>query len=168
MKGRDQDSFDGRRKRRDRLIRELEHDPYKSKLKLSEPTYCPRCEAVYQNGRWQWLAPPEDAATHTCPACRRLEEGVPGGYLTVEGPFLTDHRDEITHLIRNVEAREKTERPLLRIMDLTTTPDGAIEVTFTDAHLARGAGEALHRAYQGELDYRYQKEEAQLRVYWRR
>jgi hypothetical protein len=37
-------------------------DPYKLRLKLSEPTRCPACGAVYQEGRWQWMElPPANA-----------------------------------------------------------------------------------------------------------
>jgi hypothetical protein len=39
-------------------------------------------------------------------------------------------------------------------------------VTTTDIHLARGMGEALHRAYQGELEYHYNPEQNLLRVIW--
>jgi hypothetical protein len=46
-------------------------------------------------------------------------------------------------------------------------PDGLL-FTFTDAHLARGIGEALHHAYQGELEYAYAKEDIMLRVTWSR
>jgi hypothetical protein len=41
-------------------------------------------------------------------------------------------------------------------------------LTLTDAHLARGIGEALHRAYEGEIDYQYTKEDIMLRVTWTR
>lgn len=37
---------------------------------------------------------------------------------------------------------------------------------FTDAHLARGIGEALHHTYQGHLDYHHEKGEVLLRVHW--
>ena len=33
-------------------------DPYKLRRKLSEPTRCPACGAVYQEGRWQWMELP--------------------------------------------------------------------------------------------------------------
>jgi len=41
-------------------------------------------------------------------------------------------------------------------------------ITFTDAHLTHGIGEALRHAYQGELDARYTDEDALLRVSWSR
>ena len=40
--------------RGDRLMRERVHDPYKTRLKLRDPTLCPQCGAVYSKGRWHW------------------------------------------------------------------------------------------------------------------
>ena len=71
------------------------------------------------------------------------------------------------HLIHNYEARERKEHPLKRIMDTEEQDDGLM-LTFTDAHLARGIGDALHHAYQGEIDYQYTKEDIMLRVTWTR
>jgi hypothetical protein len=34
--------------------------------------------------------------------------------------------------------------------------------------LARSIGDAIHHAYQGELDYRYPEGSGVLRVHWRR
>ena len=39
--------------RHDRLLQETQHDTYKSKGKLHEPTVCPDCGAVFHAGRWQ-------------------------------------------------------------------------------------------------------------------
>jgi hypothetical protein len=46
--------------------------------------------------------------------------------------------------------------------------DDGVLVTTTDSHLARRIGGALRRAYQGELDYAYNKEDDSLRVEWKR
>ncbi|HIP53007.1 MAG TPA: ATPase [Chromatiales bacterium] len=157
-----------RQGRRDRLLRELEHDPYHLKFKFKEPTACPECGAVFHEGRWTWMEePPGDAHSHLCPACQRIRDKVPAAFLTIKGEFFGAHRDEIMHLIRNYEERERQEHPLKRVMGMDEIEDG-LEVTFTDAHLARGIGEALHDAYQGELDYQYTKEDIMLRVRWER
>jgi hypothetical protein len=48
-------------------------------------------------------------------------------------------------------------------------PEGRpMEITTTDAHLGRGIGEALHHAYQGDLDYHYTDKKYLVRVHWRR
>ncbi|MBI4640346.1 MAG: ATPase [Candidatus Tectomicrobia bacterium] len=152
---------------RDRLIREWVHDPYKSKSKLPEPTVCPECGAVFHKGRWQWADKPAHAHEERCPACLRVHDKYPAGFLTLEGQFLQEHREEILNLARNKEAQARAEHPLQRIMKIEEQED-RILVTTTDTHLARGIGEALHHAYQGELDFHYSEEGSILRVSWRR
>lgn len=153
--------------RHDRLLRELDHDPYHSKQKLSEPTVCPNCRAVYVKGRWSWGDAPPGATEHLCPACQRVKDRVPAAFLTLRGEFFTTHKDEIMGLTHNYEEREKHEHPLKRIMDIEAQPEGTV-ITFTDAHLARGIGEAIHHAYEGEIDYQYTKGDIMLRVVWER
>lgn len=153
--------------RGDRLVEEWDHDPYHARLKLSEPTVCPDCGAIFTKGRWGWGQAPEDAHETRCPACQRIRDRVPAAFLTLSGEFRKDHEEEIQNLIRNYEQREKAEHPMKRIMDMQETDDG-LTVTFTEPRLARGIGEALHRAYEGELDYQYSKGETMLRVSWHR
>jgi len=153
--------------RRDRMVQETRHDPYQAKHKLPEPTVCPQCGAVFHDGRWQWLARPAGADEELCPACHRIHDGYPAGFVTVEGSFFKQHREELLHLVRNEETRAKAEHPLKRIMQIEDKDDGLL-VTTTDIHLARGIGEALHHAYQGELEYHYNERENLLRVVWSR
>ena len=154
-----------RRTRRDRLIREYEHDTYKIRAKLPEPTVCTECSALFHRGRWQWESAPADAHRTLCPACHRIQDRYPGGYLTLTGPFLQQHRSEILHLARNVEARERATHPLRRIMGLEEEDDRVV-ITTTDMAMARTLGDAVHHAYKGELDYRYTDEANILRVQW--
>lgn len=153
--------------RRDRLLREHDHDPYQMRGKLPEPTACPECGAMYRDGRWTWGAPPVDAHRALCPACRRVRDGYPGGEVRLGGGFLQDHREEIVRLAEHVAKREGGEHPLRRIMRIDDE-DGEILVTITEGDLARAIGEAVHHAYQGELDYHYVEEERFLRVRWHR
>ena len=71
------------------------------------------------------------------------------------------------NLIHNYEQHEKTEHPLKRIMGTEEQAEGTV-ISFTDAHLARGIGEAIHHAYEGDIDYQYTKEDIMLRVTWAR
>ena len=153
--------------RHDRLLQEAVHDTYKTKGKLPEPTVCPDCGAVFHTGRWQWLDKPKDAHQASCPACHRIRDHFPAGYVSLAGEFLATHEPEILQLIRHRETREKTEHPLQRIMDIEKTEHGTV-VTTTDIHLARGIGEALHHAYQGDLEFHYNTEQNLLRVNWSR
>lgn len=153
--------------RRDRLIEEARHDPYRALRKPPEPTVCPQCGAVFHEGRWQWLAKPANAHEETCPACRRIEDELPAGFVSIGGTFFRENREELLRLVRNEEARAKAEHPLKRIMKIEDAEDGVL-VTTTEIHLARGIGEALHNAYQGELEFHYNENENLLRVVWER
>lgn len=153
--------------RRDQLRPERVHDTYKLRKKLAEPTVCDGCGAVYHAGRWQWGAPTAEAGRIVCPACQRIRDDYPAGYVDVGGDFFATHRGEILSLLRHHEGREKGQHPLARIMAVTDTPTGVL-VTTTDLHLARELGEALHHAYQGELAFHYNEAENRLRVHWQR
>lgn len=156
-----------RQKRQDRLIQERDHDPYQADRKIKSPAKCPDCGAVYISGRWTWQQAAADAIEHVCPACRRIADRVPAAFLTLRGKFIHEHRDEILSLVRNYEAREQKEHPLKRIMGREEQEDELV-LSFSDAHLARGIGAALHNAYEGKLDYEYSKGDIMLRVTWSR
>lgn len=152
--------------RSEHMLQEHVHDAYKLKGKLQEPTVCPQCNAVFHEGRWQWRPAPAEAHRKTCPACHRIRDHYPAGFLTLQGKYFATHSEEIMNLVRNMEKRERAEHPLKRIMAVEDKKDGGVLVTTTDTHLARGMGEALHHAYQGELKFHYNKEENLLRVSW--
>lgn len=152
---------------RTQLFPERVQDSYKSGKKLPSPTLCPECSAVFSDGRWTWQEQPNASHRELCPACHRIHDRLPSGYVRLEGEFLLEHRGEMLDLIRNIEAREKAAHPLKRVMDIVDE-DGGVLVTTTDIHLAHGIGEALHRAYKGSLDLHYSPDEILLRVRWSR
>ncbi|MBS1170905.1 MAG: hypothetical protein H6R01_1823 [Burkholderiaceae bacterium] len=149
------------------LMDEIVHDPLQDLGKLAEPAVCGTCKAVYHKGHWQWLASPPNAYLVQCPACKRVQQKLPAGYVTISGEFARSHEAELLALIHNLETREKQEHPLKRIMNIEHA-DGAIEITTTDIHLAHGIGEALHHAYKGELESHFNDAEYLLRVHWQR
>ena len=153
--------------RNDGIFQEREHDAYKARGKFAEPTACPGCGAIFHKGRWQWGEAPEGAHHESCPACQRMHDHYPAGFIMLNGKFLVDHRDDIMNLVHNREKLEKAEHPLKRIMAIGEQ-DGATLITTTDINLARGIGEALQHAYRGDLDYHYNPEQNLLRVSWSR
>jgi NMD protein affecting ribosome stability and mRNA decay len=152
---------------REQLLQEFDHDSYKAVGKLREPTRCPECGATFQNGRWIWGTAPAGAHEERCPACHRIHDHFPAGVVALKGAFLQEHRDDILHLVRNHETKEKAEHPLQRIIAIEDAADGMV-VTTTDPHLARDIAQALRNAYKGELEMHYSKEENLLRATWRR
>jgi hypothetical protein len=147
------------------IFQERVQDAYKAKGKLREPTACSQCGAVFLEGRWQWQQAPANAHRTICPACHRIHDHYPAGFLTMKGEFFRTHRDEIMRLVYNQEQHERKEHPLKRIMEVEERDDITL-VTTTDIHLVRGIGEALHRAYKGELGFNYNPEQNLLRVSW--
>jgi NMD protein affecting ribosome stability and mRNA decay len=153
--------------RREQLLQELVHDSYRPAKKLKGATVCPQCGLVFGNGRWTRDAAPDGARKQRCPACQRANDRFPAGYVTLEGPFLREHREEITRLVRNCEAKENAEHPLERILSVSPSVEG-VEVTTTGTHLAREIAERVHDAYKGELQLNYSREDHLLRARWRR
>jgi len=144
---------------------EAARDSYKVKRKLSEPTLCPGCGAVFTEGRWQWREL-SNAHEALCPACHRQQDNFPAGFLSIDGDFAVAHEAEIMGMVYAHEQREKVKHPLKRVMNIEQQPGGFL-VTTTDAQLARVIGEALHQAYHGNLDFIAGSQENLLRVHWK-
>ena len=143
------------------------NDAYRSARKPRGPMQCPRCGTVFRRGRWSWGAAPAGARRSLCPACRRIEERYPAGYVNISGSFSRAHRDEILQRVRNCEAREKAEHPLERIMAIETVSDGVL-VSTTSVHLARMLAHRLQQSFKGDLSVSYNKEDNLLRARWSR
>ena len=154
--------------RKDRLIKEYIHDPYFTKEKYPDPSVCTKCGVVFHNGIFEWIEPPpKNAAKIICPACRRIADKYEGGIVHLEGEFLEKHKDEILNLIKNVEEEEIKYRPLERIISIEDKGNEIIIKT-TYEHLARRIGEAVHRAYKGDMKLQYPEGMKYVRVWWKR
>ncbi|RJX30810.1 MAG: ATPase [Oxalobacter sp.] len=149
------------------VFSDIEQDPFADRKKLPEPSTCRDCGATYSKGNWKWGITPQNTHPTICSACKRIRENMPAGFVSIQGPFAREHKDEILNLVRHFAARQKTEHPLKRIISISNDGHGQI-ITTTDIHLARGIGGALQKAYKGELDYQYNHAEYLLRVRWLR
>lgn len=148
-------------------MKDARHDVYKERRKLEEPTRCPRCGSVFTNGRWSWDVVSGVTKEATCPACRRIQDDYPAGYVELSGEFFQSHQQDILNLIENVETAEKMEHPTERVIAVRRDGDTTI-VTTTGIHLARRMGDALKRAYKGDLELQYGESDDHLRVFWSR
>jgi len=154
--------------RKDKLIKEYIHDPYFTKEKYHDPSVCKKCGVVFHDGIFQWMKEiPANAEEMICPACKRLDDNYEGGVVILKGNFLSEHKDEILNLIKNTEEEEMAYRPLERIITIKDNGD-EITITTTYEHLARRIGEAVHKAYKGNLELKYTEERKYIRVLWER
>jgi len=154
--------------RKDKLIKEYIHDPYFTKAKFHDPSVCEKCGVVFHDGIFQWMDKiPAGASKIVCPACRRIEDKYEGGVVHLKGEFLQNHKDEIMNLIKNTADEEMAYRPLERIISIEEK-DGEIIIKTTYEHIARRIGEAVHRAYKGDLKIQYPEGQKYARVFWER
>lgn len=140
-------------------------DPYQAQQKLHEGTVCPQCGAVYHDGRWQWVPRTEAAHEQLCAACRRINDKFPAGIVTLRGDFAREHKDEMIRVARHQEDAEKKEHPLNRIMSIAEDTQGIV-INTTDIHLPRRIGEAVKRAFHGEIDAHFEEDGYFVRVNW--
>ena len=154
--------------RLDRFIQQKSHDPYDLGRKYTEGMYCPRCGARYHQGRWRWSEKDNTSGEpQLCPACRRILDNFPAGEIRISGKYVNNHRNEIVNLIQNVIREEEARSPLKKVIDFTLEGD-RLTVSLTDDHLARHIGEAVHRAYDGDLAIKYSEGEKFVRLHWHR
>jgi hypothetical protein len=87
--------------------------------------------------------------------------------VTLTGPFLAEHRDEILRLIANEEKRAREKNPLERIMSLSQGQEQLV-LTTTDEKLAQRIGRELHKACGGTVTYNWSHNNKFVRVRWER
>ena len=126
---------------------------------------CQKCGIVEHAGKWYFGAPPLAQLTSgLCPACERVRDEYPAGTLRIPARFLA-RRDELLGLIRNVEAAEKPDHPLERLMAIEES-DGHLVVTTTGVHLAREIAHKLAKQFHQKPRFRYADGEELVHVDW--
>ena len=144
------------------------HDPYRMLRKPPEPSWCPHCGAVFEEGRWQWKERLAASAPQVaCPACRRERAGDAAGTLHVHGPYFAEHREELLQRLLHFAEHEVAEHPQQRILSIQDEVDGVL-VSTTSVRLARGLGQALRRAHQGTLQMQLSPDQDLMRLDWSR
>jgi len=149
-------------------------DPYLLEMKPEEAAICRECRAVFAGGRWQLYdqAGPElRRASHVvetlCPACHKIHDRQPGGIVSLTGRFLKEHDTEIINLINHENRSAMNINPLERIMDIERSEDG-LTVYTTNEKLAQKIGRAVHKAYSGDVEYKWSEDTRLARVNWHR
>jgi hypothetical protein len=140
-------------------------DPYQPSVKPREPTACRQCLAVYHLGRWQWMPKSAGAREDLCPACRRINDRMPAGIVTLHGPLSSERAMEMSALARHQEDAEREQHPVNRIIAIEQG-EGSVVITTTDIHLPRRIAEAVKRAYHGQLDIDFDEDAYFVRADW--
>jgi len=143
---------------------DIRSDPYAYKAK-PQPAICSDCQVVFHQGHWKWEAAPKQAVQIVCPACQRIKDNLPAGYVELSGEFLEQHKEDILNLMKNEAEYARSKHPLHRIMEIRQQ-NGIVTITTTDVHLARRLGDAVKNAYKGELQLNYQEAKSLMRVTW--
>jgi hypothetical protein len=161
------------------ITKRVDHEAgrHRTPRAAAEPATCIRCGAVYAERRWTLADTPKKvgkpkhwhpADKVLCPACKQQQEGIPSGFVYLDGAFLLAHRDEIERLLHNEAERGAVDNPLAKIMNLNTDEKGRLTVTTTTEHLAARLGRALEKAFDGEVRFDFSHENKLARVYWHR
>jgi len=150
--------------------RDQKRDPYLNETPPGEPLRCPVCGNIYRKKRWYRSDQVEiDKGTrvgsYTCPGCRKVQDRYYRGELTIQGQFLSDHHDEISHLIQNEVHKRQQKNPLSKLVEVEVEGN-SVKFQTTNGKLAELLGRSLENAYQGELEI--QKSEHVTRVQWTR
>jgi len=143
-------------------------DVYVPKEGFGDGTSCRQCGMVYKNKRWTLEGGAAAGGIQIlCPACKRMEDHTPAGVVHLSGAYLQDHKEEIMNTLRHTEATSRTKNPLGRIMEITEDA-GGITVTTTEEKLAQKLGRQVYKSQSGELHYKWNRDNNQIRVEWMR
>ncbi len=123
---------------------------------------------MFSDGRWRWGPAPADARLELCQACARINDNYPAGMVTLTGPFVVAHKDEMIRIARNQEQAEKPEHPLNRILSIEQPAPDRLVIATTDIHLPRRIGEVIKRAYRGTMDVHFDEHGYFVRINWHR
>ena len=161
------------------FTKRVDHDGgrHRTRRATREPAICKKCGAVYANRRWtvaQNTASNEEHQRHqtlhitVCPACKQAADGEPRGFVYLDGAFFVEHRKEIENLMLNEAKRAGEDNPLARILELQEGNGHKLTVTTTTEHLAQRLGNAVEKAFGGNVEYNFSHENKFARVSWQR
>ena len=87
--------------------------------------------------------------------------------MTLRGDFAREHKEEMIRLARHQKDAEKKEHPLDRIISIEDDVQGIV-INTTDIHPPRRIGDAVKRAFHGEIEDNFEKDGYFVRVIWTR
>jgi hypothetical protein len=152
------------RTQRVRSITRKSRDPYVRDAKHADAVVCDHCGVVGHGGRWYWGAPPlGEVRGGSCPACERIRDRAPAGSLRLSAA-MRERRDEVVRVVRSLEAAERLEHPLERLIAVTDRR-GQLWVSTTGIHLARRIASQLARRFHAKPRIRFDRDH-EVRIDW--
>lgn len=152
----------------------MQGDSYPNSLNISEKTVCKGCNSFYLNKVWhidskrlKSLLKDPDVNYAKCPACMKIKDNYPEGYVSLKGEFFSSHRDEIMRIVSNEEKRAMGFNPMERIIEIKNE-DVSATITTTTEKLAQRIGRAINNAYNGSVKYSWSPGNRIARVTWER
>lgn len=142
---------------------------------------CPRCGAIYFDKHWHiipnfWveykkMLPKKEVVEELCAECKWIDGGREDtgweGEVTLEN-LVTDDKEEILKLVRNVGARAFLRDPEDQIIKIEDRGKKVI-ITTTENQLAVSIGKQVASAFKGgKLEIIWSAEDAPARVRWTR
>jgi hypothetical protein len=152
-------------------------DSYLNAIEYKDMSVCSKCRSIYHDKRWAedkelynlLMKDPEKVIFTVCPACRKIETKYMEGVVELKGDFLFEHKDEIISLIKNTVEKADYIDPLEKIENINIDEKNkTIEIITTDDKLAQRIGKNIEKAYKGNVEYHFSKEDRLTRVYWKR
>jgi len=135
---------------------------------------CKRCRAIYQDKHWFFdeemakkLSRDKNIHLVICPGCQSIINRKVDGVVNLKSSLIKEHKDEILNLIHHEEEKEKQKNPISRIVEIESWMDEIIVKTTTQ-FLARRIGQAVDKAYNGNLEIQKAPREEFTRVNWTR
>jgi hypothetical protein len=152
-------------------------DHFDNQHNPDEPAICKECHAIYENHHWSFADKTKKKHAHKewqpkqytlCSACQKKREGLPCGFVYLDGAFYIAHQTEIENLLHNEAKKALAKNPLAKIMDWERTGNEKLTITTTTEHLAQRLGHALGKAFRGNVEYDFSHENKLTRVRWHR
>jgi hypothetical protein len=143
----------------------------RSSGRLSEPTFCNRCGALFSRRTWQRNRPItaallERALWRECPACKQTRGGEYWGRVIVRGAFAAANETAIRQRIRNVAAYAQFNQTERRLVS-ADRDGGVLEVLTTSQKLAHRIARELKKAFRGRTTYKW-SDDGSLFAVWER
>jgi len=136
----------------------------------ADPTICKICHAIYSRKVWRWPEASANgltggAALGVCPACKQVKAGVFYGLVEAVGRFGIEEEAILRARILNVAERAGFTQPERRVESIRARKKG-LEIHTTSQKLAHRIARELHKAFGGEVTYRWNDSDGALRAVW--